>query len=237
MSARLLFVSASLILVGICTSANAGTLVDTIGVGGDTLRPVSSLAAGQSFVATGSGISDVELELALAGSSLGSIVLTIAADNNNAPGAVVNSIFTLAETSIPTAATLFDFTNIAVNNLTVGSKYWLTVARSGTVSTEVALTTSAPAVGTRSTAGTTGTTDYWSGSKTGLITASLMTCISTDRSCGTNHVAALVDTFTLAPSAPPPLPPVAEPASLAIMGVGAAGLGLMRRRKSRQSVA
>jgi PEP-CTERM motif len=233
-------IAASMLFAGLCSAASAGVLVDTIGVGGDTLHSISSRAVAQSFVATGTGIGDVEIALGLTGSATGSILLTLSTDSLNAPGTVIDTVSSLAETNIPSnAETLFDFNNLPIDNLTAGSKYWLSVTKAGTIATDVYITTQAPAVGNPGKLGNPGDTDYWKGVSTGLISPFLVICISDDNSCGAAHAAAF--TFGVAP-APPPAPTttlsssdVPEPATLTIMGIGMAGLGLIRRRRGAQT--
>jgi hypothetical protein len=222
---RITLFVAGILLVGLSTPGHATIIVDTIGLGGDVGHSVSSLSTAASFTATGTGIGDVELELDRAAAASGSVVIAIASSIGNAPGPVVNVIYSLAESKIPlNTETLFDFNNLSVTNLSNGSVYWIEVTKSGTVSTNVFITTGTPSVGA-------GETKFWTGTRT-VGTPLMALCVSDDNACDAVTSALSANSFDTPAPAPPAAPELApEPASLALLMAGLASISLVRQAR------
>lgn len=230
MSAQRTMIPALAMFLGLCASAHAGIIVNTIGVGGDTLKPLAGGASAESFIATSTGLGDIELALSkTSAASTGSVVITIRADtgSNKPSSTVLDTIATVLEQNIPTGSeSLFDFYNISLANpLTIGSRYFINVTYTGINSADVYTTAIAPSVGTASTVLAAGNTDYSYAGGAGTTSSLMMICISTDGSCAAANGAIYSSVNTAAP----------EPASVAIVGAGLTGLGWVRRRKPGRS--
>jgi hypothetical protein len=230
MLVRHITILASALLLGSQVSAHA-ELFNTIGVGGDTSRTISSGTSAESFVATSTGLGDLELELSKTNvASTGSVVITIRADTGtDRPAAsVFDSVATISETLIPTTESLFDVYNIALTNpLTIGTRYFLEVTTTGSNSASIYTTPDAPTAGTASTSLVAGATDYSYSGGAGITSTLLMACVSADSSCLSFNGGVAYDTINEAP----------EPASMAILGTGLISLGWSRRRAKAKHVA
>jgi hypothetical protein len=203
------------------SAAHAGTiLVDTISSPetGIVSRSLNSQSYSQSFVADGSGIGDIELELANSGqSATGSIVITLWTNNAGQPGSQLGSpLYVLPQSAITsTSEAIYDFYNISTTALTSGTTYWIKVSSSGTVATNIVTNTVA-------NIGTSLTNVFGARQDLGI-------CISDDNSCGQTNVAAY--SF----NADPPPTNTPEPASVMLIGAGLAGLGAVRRRLGKRA--
>ena len=113
MMTRLLttMVSAGL-FVAAAGAARAGVLFDTVGGANQVAHLVATHAAAESFVASSSNLGDVEVDLSAPAGSTGSIVISIASDSGNAPGTLLDTVYTLQVSAVPTAETLYDFNNL-----------------------------------------------------------------------------------------------------------------------------
>jgi PEP-CTERM motif len=211
---------------GIAATAHAAPILSTMGNVGDLTKSLSTVAAESFVLASGTGISEIEIALGRASAANGSIIITINSDNgSNKPGSVLDTVATLSESLIGTTEGFYNFFNLPINDLTAGVRYWVQVAKVGTVSTSVYTTTAAPSPNGAASASATiaaGNTNYYPGlgpSKTSILE---VMCLSADNSCASTFAATLSFDQT----------PTPEPASLAIVGVGLAGIGWIRRRKS-----
>ena len=186
-------------------------------------KSVSTTVAAESFIASGTGISEVELALSAPSGSTGSILITLMNDSSNKPlGSLVATIATLSETNIGSSEGLYDFYNLPINNLVSGNRYWIEIAKSGSSATNIYTTINAPSPGSASSAFVLGGTNYFAGSGASKTSPLEAMCISTDNACqaANPQIAFSVDMATAMP----------EPATIAILGTGLLGLGWSRRR-------
>jgi hypothetical protein len=208
------------VLLALGASAHAAVISDTLdGSAGDTTKSLSSKAAGESFTADGSGnLGDLELNLAGTSAS-GSVVITLNANSGGTPGAVLQTIATVAASSIPAAETLYDFYNLPVTGLTSGDTYWIKVAKTATPTGIDAFTTA--------TAATTGSGQiYWPGATPTSTALFLTDCVSSDNACDAANTPSAGYSFNQGAATP-------EPSSVAILGAGLLGLGYFGRRRVR----
>jgi len=215
--------------LGLCSSAHAtGILMDALSTMGNMPNGLNNSIAAESFVADSSGIGDIEMYLSEASSTTnGSIVITIRTDNSNKPSStIVDTIQTLSESQIPGSETLFDFYNLAINNLTSGTKYWIEVSKapgSSSVSADTYATPVANIItGIASTGSSAGDTDYVVGTGGGTTIKAMTLCLSDNDACDSINLAAAADSFNEA---------VPEPATAGIIGAGLAGLSWVRWRR------
>lgn len=232
-------ISVGLLFAG-TAAARADILFNTLGGANQIAHNLTTHEAAESFVADSTNLGEVQVDLAAASGASGSIVISIATDNGNAPGSITDIVYSIAASSVPTSETLYDFNNLPVSDLTAGSKYWLVISSGSGI---VDLSTSAPSTGVATTQVVSNATDYWRGTISPGITSSLMlACVSSDNSCDAVQTAASAYTFSGAPPtvSTPPAPPTTtadstdapEPASVALLAAGLAGLGVVRRRKA-----
>jgi hypothetical protein len=249
MRINLTTICASAIALGLSCSANASPIVDSLGnyissskteSPADALHSVASQVAAESFVATSTSLSDVEVLLQSTSES-GSIVVTLWTNSGNDPGTQLDSIGTVQLSSIDTAnPALVSFTNLGVTggkvtNLTVGTEYWIEVGTpnspaNGSTTNVLTTTSTYLTYGVASTAGAATDTDYFHGTGVGGTNPLMAVCIDTDGSCISLQTASV--TMNETPSSNTP-----EPASLAIIGSGLAVIGFLRRPRTRRTAA
>jgi hypothetical protein len=218
-------ISGLALAAGLATSAHASAiLTNTLGNAGEVAKSLSSSYAAESFVASGTSISNVELAMSSLGTGNGSVVITIMNDASDKPGTTtVATVGSILDSLIGTAEGLYGFYNLPINNLVSGTRYWVEVSHTGTVAASVYTSTLAPTVGTASTSVLAGATNYNAGIGSSKISPLESMCISTDNSCDATYTP-LAYSFNAAATSTP------EPTTMAILGTGLVGLGWSRRR-------
>ncbi len=181
----------------------------SVAVGGD-----SPLA--QSFTVTPGGVlelSNIGLVLNNGGNSGGvsSIVVTLNADLAGAPGSVLATLGTLADSALTSSSAVYNFWGQAYT-LTSGATYWIEAQDTYAGSTASLATTAVWEQASGIASGDIGVENQHT------LADGLVLSNGTIASAGSNPLQMSVD-------AP-------EPATLAVLGVGLAGIGWARRRRA-----
>jgi hypothetical protein len=219
---------ASLFLAGAGAQAMAEPYYDSLvsGATGGASFNTESYAVAFSLSSPG-GLSEVELDLERTSSiadATGSIVITLNASNDGLPGSVIDTLATIKDTSLaPAVASVVDITGLGVTGLSLGTTYWIEIAKVGTATTKIE-----PLID--GDAPVTDSSPYLEATKTsGSFTASatppeIALCTSDDNSCASTTDLPIALSINDAP----------EPASLAIFGSGLLSMGWVRRRRGNK---
>ncbi len=235
---------AAAVLLGLAVgSANATLLVSTSNTQTSFVGLNSTARLAQSFIAASTDLDDIYMWVSKGATSTGSIVITLRADTGGgAPSATVLHALggPIAESALPGTKNILQLFDIQINDLTVGDRYWIEMnsdpsgpaasarwmSRTGLTGSS-ALTPIAPTTTMRFNSGTT--------SITSLFQVCASDGIGVESNCsdqGFGQPFLAIDVTLLAIDVTPENAP--EPMTIAILGAGLAGLGVLSRRR-RQS--
>jgi hypothetical protein len=130
-SRNLLRLAASTALVAglaAVSSARADVVFDNLAAASDFSEAVlGDGPLAQSFNSTNGGLlHDVQLELTSASPLIGTIQVTLVADNGNTPGSTIVSLGTLSSSQVSTSSNqTFDFAPTATTFLAADTNYWI----------------------------------------------------------------------------------------------------------------
>lgn len=228
---------AAAVLLGLAVgSANATLLVSTSNTQTNFTGLNATTRLAQSFIAASTDLDNIYMWVSKGATSTGSIVITLRADNSGQPDAtVLHSLGgPIAESDLPGSKAIVELFDIGINDLTVGDRYWIEMNsdsagptasarwhfRTGFVGS-TALTPIAPTTTMRSLNGVISTTSVFQ------VCAS--DGIGVESNCSDQGFGQPFLSIDVTPENAP------EPMTIAILGAGLAGLGVLSRRRRRQS--
>lgn len=226
--------SAAAVLLGLATaSANATLLVNTApmtGTGSWGLNASARLA--QSFIAASTDLDDIYLWMSKGPvTSNGSIVVTLRSDVANQPSTSILHALggPIAETALPNTKNIIELYDIGINDLVIGSRYWIEINSDAGGPTATARWYARNGSGTAALMPIAPATTFQFRTTSTNLTNLFMVCASDgafeSQNCDTQSFGQPYLSIDVTPENAP------EPATIAILGAGLVGLGMMSRRR------